>query len=67
MEPIQLTEGQYWKLRTIESNGKLLREQIQRATEEMEALRKSHFALCGMKEDVNYTLNDDALTVTPKE
>ena len=64
-EPITLTEGQYWKLRSIFANLSMqnirIAEAQKQATEDVE----QHMVSCGLDPEVNYELNDAALSATP--
>lgn len=64
-EPITLTEGQYWKLRSIFANLSLQNIRIAEAQKQAAEDLEQHMAACGLDPAVNYELNDVTLSATP--
>jgi 8-oxo-dGTP pyrophosphatase MutT (NUDIX family) len=57
----------YWKLKAIELEGQVLRQQLQAAWSRQEAKRRAAYEEAGLDASVVYRLDDATETFTPDE
>jgi len=55
----------YWKLKALELEGQVLRQQLETVYAKFEAKRRAAYLAAGLDPAVTYTLDDAAETFTP--
>jgi len=55
----------YWKLKALELEGQVLRQQLETVYQKFEAKRRAAYLAAGLDPAVTYTLDDAAETFTP--